>query len=288
MVDKCQPDGNAGVNMTLLLGKMTKSTMSEKDLKKASSRFTPSIGFVKYRRTIPIISLIQVDPEAVECSEEEIKLLLDPDNSNPKIDMVTYYASSHHKTHVQFTASKSKVDNDNYFIFQIKEQFVSLDKHFDRITMQASKKRYDVLNMFGGIPRDGEPVLIAKSKANMSIKELSSEIVKFGFSNKDFMKDLYNKAALPPEDPPKDPPKDPPEDPPEDPPKHPPKHPPKKLTEHWEVDGEKMFAYGTTTAVVVGAVGTAAAVAATPVLAVASGLAAAGYAAVTTFRTFFR
>ena len=198
------------------------------------SPFTPSIGFIKYRRAIPIITLIQVDSTAVEYLAEEIKLLLDPDNSNPNLDTVAYYTSSHPKTPPQSTMSKSNEDNAKYVIFQIKERFVSLDKHFDRISIQVSKNTDDVLHKFGGIDRDGKPKLIKESKGNMAVNELSNFIADSGFRSDDLMKDLFEKATAVP-------------------------------TEHWVVDEEKVIKVGAIAFVIAFALGTA------PVFSAASG-----------------
>ena len=236
----------------LFLGKI----LRKNDLENASSKmsnpspFTPSIGFIKYGRKIPIITLIQFDPSVVVYLEEEINLLLDPDNSNPKIDTVAlYYKSSHPKTPVQFEV------NDIFVILKIKEWFVSLDKHFDRITIQTSEEVKDVLHKFERIPRDGKPELIKERKGNITVNELSNFIVESGFvqSSNHFMIDILNKAARPTEDPTED------------------------KAEHWGVDKEKMIAYGKIPDFDEGAVRTT----------LAGGAAASGGAAKTTKEKYF-
>ena len=192
--------------ISLFLGKMSRKG----DLENASSKMsnpsplTPCIGFIKYRGTIPIITLIQFDPSDVVYLVEEINLLLYPDNSNPKIDIIEFYKYSHPTAPARFTVSKSK--EDNFVILQIKKWFVSLDKHFDKITIQASKEIKDVLHKFEGIPRDGKPELIKERKGNITVNELSNFIVESGFvqSSNHFMIDILNEAARPTEDPTED------------------------------------------------------------------------------------
>ena len=190
------------------------------------SPFTPSIGFITYIGKIPIITLIQVDPSVVWKKkinlEKEINLLLDPDKSNHDIDTIEYYKYSHPTTPARFTVSNSKEDNDNFVILQIKEQFVSLDKHFDRITIQASKEMKDVLYKFGGNLRDGKPELVKKGKGKITVNKLSNVIVESDVleSNNDFMNNLFTKAALTTKDAAED------------------------AAEDCEVNGEKVFACG--------------------------------------------
>ena len=188
--------------ITLLLGmiKMSESTLSENDLKNAS-KFTPSIGFVKYRNKIPIITLIQVDPKAVEYLEEEINLFLDPDSKNPEVKAFTYYKPVYSKKPVKFTVVNKDIQNsennireihevnyqfdDIFIILQIDQRYVSLDKHFNRITIQASNSEEDVKSMFGGINRDSKELSKIRNE-KMKVDKLSKAIVKSGFAESSY------------------------------------------------------------------------------------------------------
>ena len=128
---------------------------------------------------------------------------LDPDGTNATIDTIAVY-----RTPLEGNSFGTKIINKTkagYHGF-VYLHYMSLDKHPDRLTIQVSKERRDVLDKFRRNSRNRVPEEIVVDNGSIKVRELTDfiiqkDFIKEGFNSwkgnhcKKFAKDIFDKVT---------------------------------------------------------------------------------------------
>ena len=130
-------------------------------------------------------------------------LFLDLHKDNPKIENAAVY-----KTGLKYALGPSeKIFYHGFVVLQLKDYYISLDKHDTGLTIQVSDERDYVLKNFREEPRDNVPELLVQDEANTNLKDfidfyVEKDFVVEGYNGwtgehcKKFAQDVFEKLAL--------------------------------------------------------------------------------------------